>query len=60
MMKKEKSRKKFFLMGKKTAKRSLVILSALVIYTASTVYIINVLKGTCTRAYVLGSQCRPN
>ncbi len=33
MMKKEKSRKKDFSMGKKTVKRSLVILSALVIYT---------------------------
>jgi hypothetical protein len=33
-MQKEKSRKKIFYMGKKTAKWSLVILSALVIYTA--------------------------
>jgi hypothetical protein len=36
-MKKEKSRKKVFHMGKKTAKCSLVILSALVIHTAPTV-----------------------
>jgi hypothetical protein len=36
-MQKEKSRKKFFYIGKKTSKRSLVILFALVIYTAPTV-----------------------
>jgi hypothetical protein len=36
-MQKEKSRKINFYMGKKTAKWSLVILSALVIYTAPTV-----------------------
>ncbi len=36
-MQKEKSRKKNFNIGKKTAKRSLVILFALVIYTAPTV-----------------------
>ncbi len=40
MMKKEKSRKKVFHMGKKTAKCSLVILSALVIHTAPTVIIL--------------------
>ncbi len=37
MIKKEKKRIKNFSMGKNTAKRSLVILSALVIYTAPTV-----------------------
>ncbi len=42
-MQKEKSRKKNFYIGKKTAKRSLVILFALVIYTAPTVD----MKGGC-------------
>jgi hypothetical protein len=37
-MQKEKSQKKNFYIGKKTAKRSLVILFALVIYTAPTVH----------------------
>jgi hypothetical protein len=38
-MQKEKSRKIFFYIGKKTAEWSLVILFALVIYTAPTVYL---------------------
>ncbi len=62
-MQKEKSRKKIFYIGKKTAKQSLVILFALVIYTAPTVFenrmgftrIWNVLTATARYFYGLNA-----
>jgi hypothetical protein len=56
VIKKEKSRKKVFHMGKKTAKCSLLILSALVIHTAPTVELLPPTNSTLKKREKGGKQ----